>query len=509
MARGCYPACPFVRTPRRGWEIASRPCRSECRANVPRPLGRRGGQAFPVRGDAAFPTEGVPTVSVDPRERIVQEARTDDRAPRVVWRDKNRIRFVGRVNPLAQRQFLSCVAECRDGGFAGIVADFSECEGAFPRGMLPLLAGADALRRDGIDVSVVMPTNRTLRRLFTNANWAHHLDPVRHAPGPVGAGRHLPALRFADPDRQDELVDAALNVVMQSLRLERDVIAGLGWALNEIMDNVLNHAECAEGGLVQVNTFNESRRVEIAVADSGQGFLASLREGHPDLDTHEQAVFRAIEKGTTRNPENGQGNGLAGAMRIAAHSDGEFGIVTGTAALEVSPSRATLYRQQNQRFAGAFVYVALDMDTRFRLSEALDLGFHASTPVDIIESAYETDDASAVMLQLRKERTGFGTRIAGQRLRTKCHNLLDAAPGKPLVLDWKGVFLVSSSFADEFVGRLFVELSPLVFSARVRHLGMEPNVRGLVNKAILQRAAQTAAANDADASTGDLTTERS
>ncbi len=360
--------------------------------------------------------------------------------------------------------------------------------------MLPLLAGADALRRGGTEVSVVMPMDPTLRRLFVNANWAHFLDPDRHEPRSVGAGRHLPALRFSEPARQDDLVDAALGVVMQSLRLERGVIAGLGWALNEIMDNVLNHAECAEGGFLQVNTFAESRRVEIAVADSGRGFLASLREGHPDLDADEQAVLRAIEKGTTRNPADGQGNGLAGAIRIAAHSDGEFGILSGTAALEVSPSRATLYRQEDHRFAGAFVYVALDMDTRFRLSEALDFGGQSFTPVDIIESSYETDDASALRLRLQEERVGFGTRIAGRQLRTKCHNLLDAAPKKPLVLDWQGIPLVSSSFADEFIGKLFVELTPLVFMARVRCIGMEPNVHGLVDEAILQRVAQTAAA---------------
>ena len=52
--------------------------------------------------------------------------------------------------------------------------------------------------------------------------------------------------------------------------------------------------------------------------------------------------------------------------------------------------------------------------------------------------------------------------------------------------------LVSSSFADELVGKLFASLGPLAFSARVRNIGMDAMVHGLVDKAIMQRAAQVA-----------------
>lgn len=60
-------------------------------------------------------------------------------------------------------------------------------------------------------------------------------------------------------------------------------------------------------------------------------------------------------------------------------------------------------------------------------------------------------DGAAVVLRLREEAVGFGSRLAGQYLRTKCLNLMDAEPGKPLVLDWDAVPLISSSFADGLV----------------------------------------------------------
>ena len=105
---------------------------------------------------------------------------------------------------------------------------------------------------------------------------------------------------------------------------------------------------------------------------------------------------------------------------------------------------------------------------------------------------YETEKGDAIILKMRDESTGFGSRAAGRQLRTKCLNLLNAEPTKPLLLDWTGVPLVSSSYADELVGKLFVTLGPLAFSARVRNLGMDTVVGGLVDKAILQRAAQVA-----------------
>jgi hypothetical protein len=55
---------------------------------------------------------------------------------------------------------------------------------------------------------------------------------------------------------------------------------------------------------------------------------------------------------------------------------------------------------------------------------------------------------------------------------------------------WEGVLVISSSFADEAFGKLFVDLGPVEFAARVRSLKMESLVRGLIDKAIMQRAAQ-------------------
>ena len=420
-------------------------------------------------------------------------------APRVVVRDGNRISFVGRVNGFAHRQFMWRLDECRTRGYEDVVLDFSTCESAFPIGMIPLLAHADALRREAVDLSVELPEKPELERLFRNTNWAHFLEPSRFQQSDAVHDRHLAARRFRDSAQQQELVNAFMDVVMRSMTLDRPVIAGLEWSINEITDNVLNHAECEEGGIAQVSTFGEARKVAFGVADSGRGILSSLSEGHPSLRTDAQAIGEAMKAGITRNPDAGQGNGIAGTLRIATMSKGAFEITSGLAQIVVRtqldvgrPDSQVYSRKEPQRFHGTVVYAELGLDTHFHLAEALGFGSEGQEPVDIVEMLYETEAGDATVLKLRDESTGFGSRPAGRQLRNKCLNLLNAEPAKPLLLDWTGVPLVSSSFADELVGKLFASLGPLAFSARVRNLGMDATVRGLVDMAIMQRAAQVA-----------------
>lgn len=421
----------------------------------------------------------------------------------VVRREGNCIRFLDRVNALAHRQFMKLLYDCRREGYQDIVFDFSECELAFLNGMIPLLPNAELLRREGVAVSAKLPNKDALARLFCNTNWAHFLQPDLYPMSEVAHDRHLAAQRFSDSAQQQNLVNDFMDVVMRNMTLERDVIAGLEWSINEITDNVLNHAESAEGGIVQVSTFGDSRKVAFGVADSGRGILTSLREGHPSLQTDAQAIGEAMKAGITRNPDAGQGNGIAGALRIASMSEGVFEITSGLAQIVVLKDKARQHpnrqadfqvyeRKEPQRYRGTVVYVEIGLDTRFHLSDALGFSGEPYALVDIIETQYETDSGDAVVLKLREESTGFGSRLAGRQLRTKCTNLLNAEPTKPLLLDWTAIPLVSSSFADELVGKLFASLGPLAFSARVRNVGMETIVRGLVDKAIMQRVAQVA-----------------
>ena len=61
-------------------------------------------------------------------------------------------------------------------------------------------------------------------------------------------------------------------------------------------------------------------------------------------------------------------------------------------------------------------------------------------------------------------------------------------PSHRIVVDFSDVPLISSSFADEVFGKLFVELGALKFMGSLALRGMASTVSGFVDKAILQRS---------------------
>ena len=65
-------------------------------------------------------------------------------------------------------------------------------------------------------------------------------------------------------------------------------------------------------------------------------------------------------------------------------------------------------------------------------------------------------------------------------------------PRYPVDLDFADSTVISSSFADEFVGKLFVRMGALRFTREIRFSGVTPTVQSVLDKAILQRVQQEA-----------------
>lgn len=79
----------------------------------------------------------------------------------------------------------------------------------------------------------------------------------------------------------------------------------------------------------------------------------------------------------------------------------------------------------------------------------------------------------------------FGSRQGGKRIRGTIENLLNFAHS--IILDFDGVGVISSSFADEVFGRLFVDMGPRAFMTRIEMRNVDPTVEGLIDRAIVQR----------------------
>lgn len=377
-----------------------------------------------------------------------------------------------------------------EAGYQDVVLDFASCTAAYPGPMLALCAQVMKMREANIGFDLILPNDPKLSRLFQNANWAHFLHPQANSLSTFTGHKQVPATQFTTENDQGRAVNRIVNAILGAIPdIERGDFAALEWSINEVTDNVLVHSQSTIGGLVQVSTFQKNRkRVEYIVADAGVGIPTTLRKGHPEITSDADALDRAIREGVTRDKSVGQGNGLFGSYQICSHSRGQFQVQSGYAKLSFTEPSGLHISTERVPYEGTLVVAQIDFSVPHLLQEALKIGGKVHYPVDFIEMHYEQDDLNIRFLMREQSKT-FGSRMAGTPVRTRLHNLLRVSSSQRIQVDFSEVPLVSSSFADEVFGKLFVELGPTYFMQRIEFQNVPTTVRQLIDKAISQRLA--------------------
>ena len=411
---------------------------------------------------------------------------------RQVEQTGNQVLVSGRLNLDSFRRLLAAIhqtaVEKRHGE---VTLDFTDTTWVDPGPMVAVLAFCIQLRDESdVSFSLVRPSARKVRRLFSNANWAHLVAPQTFSKSTWRPVSGLPASRFGSPEEQYQIVSQTVDAVLASpAGLGRPSLAAFEWAVNEITDNVLQHADSAQGGLVQLNHHPDRKQLEFAVADAGRGIPDTMRTTRPSISDPD-ALQLSIQRGITRDKEVGQGNGLFGTHRASTVGRGDFAIHSGYASIH-SDLRA---REETVPVAGTLVVVTLDYSDPDALWRALDIQNTGAGPAgDYIENRYEAENDDLLDFLVQREAESVGSRSSGRLARAKVENLMAMYPGYPVNIDFGDISVVSSSFADEFLGKLFVHTGALRFMSVIRLRNVSPTVRAVLDRAILQRAGQEGA----------------
>jgi hypothetical protein len=107
---------------------------------------------------------------------------------------------------------------------------------------------------------------------------------------------------------------------------------------------------------------------------------------------------------------------------------------------------------------------------------------------DYVERIYQTYGED-IQFNFLHELDAFGSRSAGKFARTKIENLLDGGRAT-ISFNFEGVHVISSSFADEVFGKLFVHLGPIKFGQVCKFINVDTTVQNLIDRAIGQRMRQ-------------------
>jgi len=399
-------------------------------------------------------------------------------------RSGNRISLKGNITYRDLRPLCASLHNSIErAGFREIILDFSVCSGITESVMLPLLPLISKFRNADVEFNFFGPVDDELARLFRNTNWAHYISPQENS-ATYHEGGHVPALQFEDGGSYDisEILNRVMELILGQLEADRNALAAVEWSLSEIMDNVLNHAESEVGGFVQATAFKQSNRVEFIVADAGIGIPKRM-----GVQNHQKAVRNAIDEGVTSDPTKNAGNGLYGSYRIAFLSRGQFEINSLLGHLFCNGETEKIEeRREKIPYSGTSVRCSINLNDPDLLSNALNFkGQIHAPPYDFFERRFENDEGEVVFRMKDEAQRKFGSRSGGRQIRQTIENLMKETG--TIAIDFAGVGIMSSSFADEVFGRLFVQMGPRSFMTRIEMRNVDPIIEGLIDRAIVQR----------------------
>lgn len=316
-----------------------------------------------------------------------------------------------------------------------------------------------------------------LARLDLHRHWGLDFDPGKRQ---AETGRFLPLRLVASESDCLPVVDAICGLVVHQFDNAAAFVPALEWAAYEIVDNILLHAQIRSPGAVCAQYFPEGHRLDVAICDLGRGLKASLEESHR-LWGHGDAIRTALQRGVTRNPEEGQGNGMAGAQQIVLSNAGGLCVWSGDTIY-------TIEHGQEEGFTdcpsvlGTGVFFSLDTRRPVDLRQTWIAGGEWTYLDRAAEGVVESGG-----IDVAAECINTGTRLPARRLRRRIQALLAAEAQPTVVLDFGNVRSASSSFLDELLGRLAANLGEPAFHSKLRIVGISDLAQDLANSVIRQR----------------------
>lgn len=364
-------------------------------------------------------------------------------------------------------------------GYQEIYIDCSSTEPVFPNACVPVAAAIQHYKKLGIDVTIEEMTPFLTITKFANPLEANH-DNIRLAPDPISR-----IWKFTDALGVHELTTAFVDALSERIECQRGVLDGFEWCINEIMDNVLQHSQSSEG-LAQIQIHPEVKNVVVCIVDTGIGIYGTLKGTEYKPRNATDAITLSLKEGVTRDKSIGQGNGLWGLSEIVSHNDGVLRITSGPGSLfHVKGNVRTFDRLPflSHDNYGTIVDFQINTNSEIDISKALKYD-HVNLRIEKMENA-----SGELIISVRKESHGTGTRRSAEQLRNKIVNAINESNSK-VILDFTGVGIVSSSFSDELIGKLVMSYGFYNFQNYIQLVGMSTTIQGIVHKAIAQRLSQ-------------------
>ncbi len=394
----------------------------------------------------------------------------------LIKRDGHELIFDNLTNPRVVSEFIDILKETLISYDKNLILNFKNIKGAFPNVCIPLAGIIENMSGKGIDFEFYYLTEY-LKKLSIK-------EPLR-----VQENKELAqkasldrVWRFDSADDIYLLINSFVDELSRIIVCEKGVLEGFEWSINEVLDNVLQHSSRSFGYVMgQVHT--GSKHFMFCVYDTGQGIYNSLLNSVHKPKTPSDALKLAIKEGVTRDKKIGQGNGLWGLHQIVSENTGKLNIISNSACYSLTNTDFKIFDSipQLPYDNGCIVDFQLDYSKEISISKALG-GYK---PVNLKMESLE-DNVGNITIDLQGKESGVGTRKSGEKIRNELINIYKQS-SKNITLDFARINIISSSFADELIGKLVTEFGFYGFNNIFKLKNMNSNVQSIVQRSVAQR----------------------
>lgn len=401
----------------------------------------------------------------------------------LIEREKDVIYIKGLNRAKAVSQFINAIQSGIKSGFDNFYIDTSELdEGVFPNSVVAISALIELYSKENVsfefgNIKFALTTTQFLHPHSFNGKTDHILNRI---------------WKFSNSMEISTIVDAYGIELRKEDRFSIGTISSLLWSLNEVMDNVLIHSK-AEFGYVMGQIHKSSKNIAFSVCDYGIGILNSLRESnlhkpHTAID----AITLAIKEEVTRDSSVGQGNGLFGLHSIISQGNGILEITSSGASYRLSGDKTFINKKlpkHSMNKPGTIIDFQLNYGKDISLENALKFRGKDFSIVDLYIENFD-DDQGHNYYSVKDHSGGTGTRDSALRIKNEVMNLITETK-KPVIIDFKEIAVISSSFADELIAKLLLELGLFQFNNLIILRGMNSQEQNILQRSVIQRLVDT------------------
>lgn len=376
--------------------------------------------------------------------------------------------------------FLYAMKDCIERGWKNIKIK-SDAPRVFPNACVPICGIIRYYESQGITFDFDFPSDHYL-------NECGFISPYYQGT-PDGKFPDNPFDKIILYDNHEQVYSLSkifLDCISHEIVCEKGVMDGISWCITEVMDNVITHSEASQG-LVMAQLHPQTKHIVFCVYDTGVGIYNSLKKSKHTPQTELDSLSLAMQEGV--GDGKGQGNGLFGLYQIVLHNHGRLTLTSGSSSIMM---RETGEIQKFERIPfisyankGTTVDFQLDLSKEIDIVSAFkSIGGFDGFDIRIDDMLSETDEF--IHYNVYDNSKGTVTREAGRFIRNDIINILQREE-RVMLLSFKDVQMVSSSFIDELIAKLFIHLGFTSFNARIRIVGMSPTIKFLCERSLYMR----------------------